>query len=242
MLLSKKKKVTLLPIPENMWICYIHGQISSYCVNNKIAVSINMIEKALFLTQYESIINENEPFYEYETYIYNNEIRIKYLSDRLRVMSMEIATAESTSGGYLNFELMDKYMQSIKKNLNTSELELSLIVEKIIKQKKLNEKYFKFEKYNNSFLRKRARVSARTLDVNFMLFMLKRFLGFIGYSCVLLYIVSVIQLVVDSKFPPTIESLGFALLLSPFLILWMIWERKWMKPTKFELENNYFNE
>lgn len=115
------------------------------------------IEKILFLMQYDALRNGRKPVYKYRTYIEDNKIRIKYMSDLLRVMTLTDIAIGRTNVSFADKEYIQENKEHIQEYIGFSNEKLDEVVNWVVKDGVLAPKYFTFKKYNNKIMRLFAR-------------------------------------------------------------------------------------
>lgn len=216
---------------------YVFGSLcySYLCSGKKQDRTIPKLEKILFLMQDESLKMYGIPLIPYEIYYFNNKIYIKYLSDILRVSSPD---------GHSSHEFMEinekyKYDEILtKKYMRFSVNELDNSIKKLIVEDSFDAKYYKFIEFKNEkFIRKCARFQVSYLGGIFALF------GFIALGNLIVLLITIIMyffnLLTGINIYPINEGVGTVVITSPALIVCYILLKKMIKPTKFEIKNEY---
>ncbi|MGX8851077.1 hypothetical protein [Amedibacillus sp. YH-ame10] len=220
-----------------LWIYKVYGFMGrSYFDKNN---SIEIFEDLLFLVQYDVLKQGKRSFLRGKIYLYDNKVRIKYLSDLLRVSSFHFFRPKGASLNSLN-----SYIEIMKKYMKLSDQEIVDKVMNIIKNEKLDEKYFEFKKYDSKPMRYMARISANGSEnmygfIRTYLVSVPTLAMFLALVFVSIYVASVdIELFIKN-----LPIIAFFIVIEFVMIgIWVIWTWKWMKPTKYEIENRYLND
>lgn len=202
---------------------------------------INILEAILFLMQIESFENYKKPFYKYKTYIYDNTIRIPYLSDLLR-----ISPIVPLSNDHIYWSRrIDKYSSLFKKYKKMSEQEIFEKVASYTKCKN-NSKYFKIEKYSNINFRRLARLKISDSTVGIIKFLLRKFSGALAlvFSFSTIMLLCLENYITRTLMRNDIQTIYFIIcgLAIIFDIIWWVWTWHCMKPTKHEIKYGYLSD
>ena len=197
--------------------------------------------------QEESLEQWGKLFIYHKIYIYENSIRIEHLSDLLRVS--EVLSERLASNRYNLFleidpmaqmNKMKKYKKMFDKYVKYSDEEINGLVNRSIIDRKLDPLYYTFRGYNRKFIRIRARMTANQ-DGHFIKYFLWLFYGLINLAIIVPLIVSL--LIPNSITKMSINQyISYSILALLCFIPWMLWTRKWMRPTPFEIKNGYDKE
>ncbi len=220
-----------------LWLRKIYSYMGASYFSNK-NNKIEIFEYLLFLVQYEVLQNKNKSFLREKIYIDGNNVRIKYISDLIRVRPFGFVRALGEDIDSLNeyVIIMKKYMA-----MGNSQIEKEVI--HILSEKKLDERYFVFRKYKSSFMRCNARVFAH--DVGYKSFIRTYILNLLTIAMLfaLLYSYLYISSVDKNVLQENIHIFMFFVIAEVILIIIsIIWTYLWSKPTKYEIENGYLEE
>lgn len=212
---------------------------SSYLNNRK----IEDIEKILFLAN-DYILNKyNKPMLKYKTYISRDKIYLKYLSDLLRVMPITTGGADPF-GKDMKEGRIYEYAKTIKKFSKFSDEELDKTIREKYSKENFNEKYIVKGLYRSVLMRLLARHVA--WEYTHLLTALKSTLAWLSLVLLISWIIYGLALWL-SLFNITLGILDINIIQFIFytiitVIPWSLWTLKVIKPTKFEMENNYSND
>lgn len=201
-----------------------------------------VMEYILFLMQCNALKNGYRPVYKYKTYIYEGKIRIKFMSDLLRVMPLTKVYVEPRAYSVqrkevkINRELIQEYMKLTKD-------EIRELVDIVLENGILDSKYFVFKKYNNKIMRLYARFQVftshhRVLSIVYNI-LVTFFLAMIATSIGVLLLLMDIGEEYASQIPIAIKVLlGFITISGIPTIAWTLITTR---PTKYE-KDNHFND
>lgn len=197
--------------------------------------SVEDIENILFLLQYDHLKEKKYPLYCVKTHIGKNGVRVEYISDLLRVGKQKSIHYE----GY-GWRLYRTIENLYKKYKRVSNEDIEVLVHTIISTQKLNEKYFVCNEYNDKY-RKRARLTIRTQEYLFLPFV-KRILGAMSIISVIILLVTVYFVYFNKTVELTTEKYCSVMEISMIgfvsFISWIYMTKKWMCPTKYEVEHS----
>ena len=211
---------------------YIFGDLSFWYLE-KNHNQINKLEKILFLMQHESLTKYGVPLLVYKTYIYENGIYLRYLSDMLRISEPTAVNdqrhIDKKVKKYGYEEMMNKYAKYTERKLNDS-------IQELIQLNTLNKDYFVFEKYSNHKERKIVRMFSHF--ISFYLMVIFGMLLIAMFMCLIIDIFSYMGLtlrVYNSE--ETYQILFFGLI--SLIIVFFCGKYAIKKPVKYELENSF---
>lgn len=224
----QKKKIHWTTIYVYATLCY------DYFSNRKHTEStIIKLEKILFLMQCESLVKYNIPLLVYKTYIHDNKIYLRYLSDLLRVNKPHTAS----DNRYLIFMKVEKYKyeQMMNKYNKMSNDELDTKILELVRNDLLPCEYFSYEEYTRNDMRVCARMQ---MDYKGKLIVILGLLSFPGIVCTILLPLKIIGIHI---LPYSVSELALTILFTiPFLLVLIILLYKiTTTPTKYELENDF---
>lgn len=227
--IQKRKKLYWTTTYVYANLCY------DYFDHNKhIESTIIRLEKILFLMQYESLTKYKIPLLVYKTYIHNNKIYLRYLSDLLRVSKPYTASDNK----YFMFMKVEKYKyeQMMNKYSKMADKDLNNKISELITNNLLPCEYFSYEEYT----RKDMRICARMqMDYKGKLIVILGLLSFPGIASAILLLLKIIGIHILSY---SVSDLALTTLFTlPFLLVLIILLYKiTTKPTKYEFENDFF--
>ena len=223
------------------YICYkyLHGKPER---------KIENLEKILFLMQHQSLRESNKFFLRYKIYIYNDEIRIRYISDLLRVSPI----IDFGGDGMAYRKSMKYYQKKLVYFSKLSDDKLDERVKKIIEKGDLEEKYFVFEKYRDNRMRRIARLKMTEQKYHFTGSIEYGILAGISLRKAISMCLIMTFLIPALLCLPLLITSGsilyfkyfmiFFIIASIFIIIYSMWNYLWMRPTKYEIENGYLEE
>lgn len=229
------------------WMNYVYHMACTEKLHEDTKENIEVLEKVLLLAQYESLLKDGKPFLKYKIHIYEDNIRIKYISDLLRVSPIN-----SFGSYYVSFYSFVIYKKRVKKYMRLNDNKRDEKVAEITSKLDLDKKYFVFEKYRNKHMRRVARLrmreegnkltqkadSGKGRGLN-----IRQALGLC--ICLPLLFMSILFTIECFVYEETarLTDLTTSLILSSvFLIPYVIWTLMWMRPTKYEIENEFLED
>lgn len=199
---------------------------------------VQTIEYLIFLTQLESIKELKKPMLNNIIYIQNKTIRIEYISDLLRVGSKTYIAYRGN-----DITQMFPYVDILHKYDKYTNDEIEDLIKKIVIDKNLDETLFLNENYKNKY-RKIARFVMNQhnhLISKMILYIL------IGLPCIVLFIMTLIGTYFVSRYPEKVqigmEHISLFMIIDLLLLITFVcWIFIWMRPTKYEIANEYLEE
>ncbi|MEG0275521.1 MAG: hypothetical protein RR630_00685 [Coprobacillus sp.] len=211
---------------------YVFGDLCFWYLE-KHSRQIHKLEKILFLMQHESLSTYGVPLLVYKTYIFDDGIYHRYLSDMLRIEEPDAIYDEKHIAEKLK---QYNYNKMIKKYEKYTEKQLNDEIKRLIETNSLNKEYFIFEKYLNHKEMKRIRMFSHP----FLFFMMGIF-TLISFAIVLFFVVDLLSFIGITIREYNLEETQQALLFGSISIFFAIFYRKRAikKPTKYESENSF---
>jgi len=223
------------------WMATIYTYIVADYIKDKPENAKDTMERILFLMQYDSLLNDKKkPMLPYKIYIYEDEIRVRYISDLLRVTRAMryFAGAGSRFLSWRDINDKYKYLELSKKYKKLAPNQIALRVERIIANETLNSKYFVFEKYEDKMMRKLARLSVYELEhpILFIFWALLMVCTLTPFLAILL--ISIYAIVDNTVVDKVLEARNIPIIIYMIIITipWLIWTMKLTKLTEYELE------
>jgi|GEM_PF-1176692 len=223
------------------WVSLLYTYIVADYIKDKPEKAKDTIERILFLMQYDSLLNDKKKtMLPYKIYIYEDEIRVRYISDLLRVTrAMRLSTgAGSSFPSWRGINDQYKYLELSKKYKKLAPNQIALRVERIIANEALNSKYFVFEKYEDKMMRKLARLSVYELEhpILFVFWALLMVCTLTPFLAILL--ISIYAIVDNTVVDKVLEARNIPIIIYMIIITipWLIWTMKLTKPTEYELQ------
>lgn len=135
---------------RRMWMNVVYTLLTENLYKKR---SVEIIEYLVFLVQIESL-NYYKPFIPYKIYIFNNQIRIPYLSDLLRINK----PIYIMYNGY-NLDKFDRYLKLFNEYNKMTDDEIKQTAIEVINKGELNKKYFIYCEYNSKKYSYLARIT-----------------------------------------------------------------------------------
>lgn len=196
---------------------------------------VETVEYLLLLIQQESIELGMKPLICNPIYIDENTVRIKYLSDLLRVRRNMVIHYKGFNGN----EMMKKYLKILSKYIKLSDAEIEKKALQLISKDDLDSKYFLYEKYDNIIMRKIARIEANR-DIHSIASFIRTF--FVTIPAIIISVAILLgfyMIYFESRVDKDISILfPFLLIDSVFIIIFIIWSWIWSKPTEYEINQH----
>ncbi|MEG0593398.1 MAG: hypothetical protein RR512_08775 [Coprobacillus sp.] len=192
---------------------------------------INKLEKILFLMQHESLSTHGVPLLLYKTYIYDDGIYLRYLSDMLRISEPDaiydkLHIAEKVK--QFQYEKMrKKYEKYTEKQLNDE-------IKRLINTNSLDKEYFVFEKYLHQKETKKIRMFSHPFLFGIMGLCIMLSFGMI-LSLILLLIKGIIVREYNLE---EIQQAIFFGTISTYIAI-SCRRKAIKKPSKYESKNNF---
>lgn len=215
-------------------ICY--GELKNK-FNNKPAE----IERILFLMQYNAFKNGRMRVYKYKTYIDGTDIRIKYMSDLLRVMPLtDIIIGDRYD--YNEKKDIEKNREEVKNYTDLSDERLKEIVKWVIENEELDPKYFVYGKYKSKLMRASARLHYYAKRHPLAAAFHSALAAYLAAILIGLVIgLPIIQVSISKEYlyqmPYAIK--GLIVMGGVPGIPWLLWSMKITKPTWYEKDKHY---
>ncbi len=163
---EKWKKKTLNPflkrvIVKQNWMDNVYNEICLLYFKKREDHTIAMLEKVLFIMNEKSIAELKQPLLRYRLYWHLDQVRIAFLSDRLRVKKIEEVTLSGThfmsARSVPNYwRYMGVYKEMLKEFMEDDEAQLDAKLE-ALKEKGIQAKVF-YKEYHNPWHRYKARL------------------------------------------------------------------------------------
>ena len=223
------------------WVSLLYTYIVADYIKDKPEKAKDTIERILFLMQYDSLLNDKKKtMLPYKIYIYEDKIRVRYISDLLRVTrAMRLSTgAGSSFPSWRGINDQYKYLELSKKYKKLAPNQIALRVERIIANEALNSKYFVFEKYEDKNMRKLARLNVFHLErpILFFFWLILTIYALVPYLTI--FLISIYAIVDNTVVDKVLEARNIPIIVFMIIITipWLIWTRKLTKPTEYELQ------
>jgi len=226
---------------KHNWMATLYDYIVADYIKDKPEKAKDTMERILFLMQYDSILNDKKkPMLPYKIYIYEDEIRVRYISDLLRVTremgKFFVGGRSAPSWRGINAEY--KYLELSKKYKKLAPNQIALRVERIIANETLSSKYFVFEKYEDKNMRKLARLNVFHLErpILFFFWLILTIYALVPYLTI--FLISIYAIVDNTVVDKVLEARNIPIIVFMIIITipWLIWTRKLTKPTEYELQ------
>ncbi len=210
--------------------------------------TIEDIEKIIFLANCYVLEKYNRPMLKYKTYVYDNKIYLKFLSDLLRVMSYSdsnsapMPTARDVKEGekYNYKKVIERYSKLDGDELNRQ-------INEIISQKRFAGKYIVYGKNESNIMRYFARNSAWIYS--HWSSILKWMLGWLSVGMICAWIVygvanflTLFGFYIDALYTIGNEIIPLMFFSVVTIVPWCLMTLRAIQPTKYEIENGYLNE
>jgi len=222
------------------WVSLLYTYIVADYIKDKPEKAKDTIERILFLMQYDSILNDKKkPMLPYKIYIYEDEIRVRYISDLLRVTrAKRLFNGVTSFPSWRSIKDEFKYLELSKKYKKLAPNQIALRVERIITNETLNSKYFVFEKYEDKMMRKLARLSVYELEHPILLVFWAVLMVFAVVPYLAIILISIYAIVDNTIMDKVLEARNIPIIIYMIIITipWLIWTRKLTKPTEYELQ------
>jgi len=226
---------------KHNWVATLYDYIVADYIKDKPEKAKDTMERILFLMQYDSILNDKKkPMLPYKIYIYEDEIRVRYISDLLRVTremgKFFVGGRSAPSWRGINAEY--KYLELSKKYKKLAPNQIALRVERIIANETLSSKYFVFEKYEDKNMRKLARLNVFHLErpILFFFWLILTIYALVPYLTI--FLISIYAIVDNTVVDKVLKARNIPIIAFMIIITipWLIWTRKLTKPTEYELQ------
>lgn len=197
---------------------------------------IKTIEFLIFLAQKESLKKFEKPLLNEKIHIYEDKVKIPYISDLLRV-------GEKQYISYRGYDItqMRKYLKLLKKYKDYTDQAIEEEVKKNITENILSDKYFVYSDYCNKNYRRYARLIMNQENHACLSFIRKILITIIIAILVIILMGIYFIYFASGQVNLTIQNLLFIMLIDFCLItIYVYWTLLWMKPTEFEIKNGYF--
>ena len=226
---------------KHNWVATLYDYIVADYIKDKPEKAKDTMERILFLMQYDSILNDKKkPMLPYKIYIYEDEIRVRYISDLLRVTREmgEFFVGGRSAPSWRGINAEYKYLELSKKYKKLAPNQIALRVERIIANETLNSKYFVFEKYEDKNMRKLARLNVFNLErpILFFFWLILTVYALVPYLTI--FLISIYAVVDNTVVDKVLEARNIPIIIYMIIITipWLIWTMKLTKPTEYELQ------